>query len=97
MKLVRQEEYPRVTSDDGIQRVKIPGLNTRVIVCAKGCTIPRHPHTRSEEIFVVSGKVRLNDDILGPGDFLRTEPGESHEAEALEDSRFLVMNTLEPN
>jgi len=96
MKLLRQNDYLQSKAEEGISRINLPGMNTRLIVCAKGCVIPRHEHQRSEEIYVLSGKVRLNDDVLGPGDMLRTEVGESHEAEAMEDARFLVMNTLEP-
>ena len=96
MKLLRQQDYPPLHPDEGINRLNLPGMNTRLIACAKGCVIPRHAHECSEEIYVLSGKVRLNGDVLGPGDMLRTEAGESHEAEALEDTRFLVMNTLEP-
>ena len=96
MKLIRREEYPAVHPEQGVNRLTFPGLNTRVVVCPKGCTIPRHEHQRSEEIYVLSGKVRLNEDVLGPGDIVRTEAGESHEAEALEETRLLVVNTIDP-
>jgi len=96
MNLLRAQDYPALRPDQGLNRLNLPGMNTRLIVCAKGCVIPRHGHERAEEIYVLSGKVRLNQDILAPGDMLRTEAGEFHEAEALEDTRFLVMNTLEP-
>ena len=97
MQIVRSDQYPPIDEGEIINRVKFEGLNTRLIVAKKGCTIPRHGHERSEEVFVLSGRVRLNDDELGPGDLMRTEVGEFHEAEALEDSRFLVMNTVDPD
>ena len=96
MKLLRQQDYPPLHPDEGINRLNLPGMNTRLIACAKGCVIPRHGHERSEEIYVLSGKVRLNQDVLAPGDIVRTEAGESHEAEALEETRLLVVNTIDP-
>ena len=96
MKLIRSDEYPAVDEGAVINRLNFDGMNTRIIVARQGCTIPEHGHERSEEIYLLSGRVRLNGDILGPGDMMRTEAGETHEAEALEDSRFLVMNTIDP-
>lgn len=96
MKLIRHAEYPAVDPAAGVNRLQFPGLNTRIVVCPKGCVIPRHGHEQSEEIYVLSGRIRLNEDVLEPGDLLRTEAGESHEAEALEESRIIVMNTLPP-
>jgi hypothetical protein len=60
------------------------------LIRVRGCVIPRH--VRSEEM--LSGRLRLNEKILGPGDLLRTEARESHEA--LEKTRLLVMNTADP-
>ena len=97
MILIKADEYPKVDDTELLSRLQFDGLNTRVIVAKKGCMIPRHGHERSEEVFVLSGRVRLNDDILEAGDLIRTEAGEFHEAEALEDSRFLVMNTIDPD
>lgn len=96
MKVVHREAYPPESVEGGIHRLGFAGLNTRIVSCEKGCVIARHGHERAEEIYVISGRVRLNEHILEPGDLLRTEAGEFHEAEALEESRFLVANTAEP-
>ena len=43
-----------------------------------GSVCPMHNHPGGEEIYVVSGKGRLNDLSIGGGDFIHTPPGESH-------------------
>lgn len=96
MIVIRNNDYPPIDPAEALNRMHFDGMNTRLIVAAKGCVIPRHGHERSEEVYVLSGRVRLNEDILEAGDLMRTEAGEFHEAEALEDSRFLVMNTIDP-
>ncbi|MCH8883945.1 MAG: cupin domain-containing protein [SAR324 cluster bacterium] len=96
MIVIRNSDYPPIDPAEALNRMHFDGMNTRLIVAAKGCVIPRHGHERSEEVYVLSGRVRLNEDILEAGDLMRTEAGEFHEAEALEDSRFLVMNTIDP-
>lgn len=96
MIVIRNSDYPPIDPAEALNRMHFDGMNTRLIVAAKGCVIPRHGHERSEEVYVLSGRVRLNEDILEAGDLMRTEAGEFHEAEALEDSRILVMNTIDP-
>ena len=39
---------------------------------------PTHTHPGGEEIYVVSGKGRLDDLPIGAGDFVYTPPGEGH-------------------
>ena len=45
-----------------------------------------HKHAAGEDFLVLSGKVRLAGEVLGPGDYLYTEAGEEHFLEAIEDS-----------
>lgn len=56
----------------------------------KGADYAEHTHDSWEIMFVVSGKINLSGEILGPGDFVFTEPGESHTAENLEDTVVLL-------
>lgn len=95
MKVIRHGEYPPLDESQALNRLRFEGLNSRILVARQGCAIPRHGHQRAEEIFLLSGRVRFNDDVLEAGDILRTEAGEEHEAEALEDSRFLVVNAAD--
>lgn len=75
-----------------LSQFDMPGCDTRLFSAQAGCTVDTHPHNRAEEVFVLSGRLRLNDAVLEAGDMYRVEPGETHDAEALEDCRFLVMN-----
>src|SRR5437588_88081 len=43
-----------------------------------GSVCPMHNHPGGEEIYVVSGKGRLNTMPIAAGDFIHTPPGESH-------------------
>ena len=52
---------------------------------AGACGFP-HKHRAGEDFLVLSGKVRLAGEVLGPGDYMFTEPGEVHFLEAIEDS-----------
>ena len=45
---------------------------------AAGSRSPTHTHPGGEEIYVISGKGRLDDLAFGPGDFVYTPPGEGH-------------------
>lgn len=46
----------------------------------------QHRHGAGEDVLVLSGKIRLAGEVLGPGDYMYTEPGEEHFLEAIEDS-----------
>jgi quercetin dioxygenase-like cupin family protein len=54
-----------------------------------------HKHAAGEDVLVLSGKVRLAGEVLGPGDYLYTEAGEEHFLEALEDS-LIYASTPKP-
>jgi len=60
-----------------------------------GAVCPLHNHPGGEEIYVVSGKGRLNELAIGPGDFIFTPPGESHALHAETDVLIHVI-TPEP-
>jgi quercetin dioxygenase-like cupin family protein len=54
------------------------GVGTFLLHFEAGARSPAHTHPGGEEIYVVSGKGRLEDLRFGPGDFIYTPPGESH-------------------
>lgn len=45
---------------------------------APGAKFPEHDHEGTEQLFVVSGHLHTEGRRLGPGDFLRAEPGTHH-------------------
>jgi quercetin dioxygenase-like cupin family protein len=54
------------------------GKGTFLLRFAPGACSPTHTHPGGEEIYVVSGRGRLDDLRFGPGDFIYTPPGEGH-------------------
>ena len=56
----------------------------------KGAAIEMHGHLGKEEVYVVSGRLRISDATLGAGDYHHTGPGERHDVEAFEDCMFFV-------
>ena len=47
-------------------------------------------HLGKEEVYVVSGRLRISDATLEAGDYHHTGPGERHELEAFEDCMFFA-------
>ena len=60
-----------------------------------GSVCPMHDHPGGEEIYVVSGRGRLNELAIAAGDFILTPPGESHALHAETDVLIHVI-TPEP-
>jgi len=54
------------------------GKGTFLMHYEPGSRSPTHTHPGGEEIYVVSGKGRLDDLPIGPGDFIYTPSGEGH-------------------
>ena len=65
-------------------------VNTAAFRIAAAIELPPHTHPVWELVTVVSGKLRLGAATLGPGDLLHTNPGESHDVQAFEETVFLV-------
>ncbi len=95
MKHVRQQDFPAPNSSNGLARVTFEGINLRFLEARQGDTVENHGHENPEELVLLSGKIRQNAQVLEAGDVLRTEAGESHDFEALEDSCFIVVNPRE--
>lgn len=76
----------RTTSEQG------PTYIVRLKAGARGFP---HKHRAGEDVLVLSGKVRLAGEVLGPGDYMFTEPGEEHFLEAIEDS-VIYASTPKP-
>lgn len=56
----------------------------------QGAISGTHLHPAGEELFVISGRLRVGDHVFEPGDFLYTPPGGIHDAEAHEDTVILI-------
>jgi quercetin dioxygenase-like cupin family protein len=57
-----------------------------------GARLGPHLHPGGEELFVVSGAIRVGDRTLIAGDYLHTPPGGVHDAEARDETvLFLIV------
>jgi quercetin dioxygenase-like cupin family protein len=65
--------------------------STVLVRMAKGADAQLHNHPGGEETYMVSGKLRVGDHLLGAGDYLWTPPGVAHDGHAEEDAVFFVV------
>jgi quercetin dioxygenase-like cupin family protein len=63
-----------------------------VLKAAPGMQYPLHRHAGVEEIFMISGDLRVGTEIYGPGDYLRSCPGSVH-APHSQDGCMFFFNT----
>ena len=95
-------------SDPGWVEPGLPGFRTKLLSGgdATGCQVmlaeltsggrlPEHDHTGSEELIVISGQVRTEGRVLGPGDYLRAEVG-THHHELVSENGCLALLIVGP-
>ena len=99
MKIVRavDQSYKPYAEEFGVKGIKRAdlwreGQNVAfdLFSIKKGADYDQHTHDSWEIMFILSGKVDLSGKVLGPGDFVFTEPGESHAVKNLEDTVVLL-------
>lgn len=64
---------------------------TLLIRMEKGAHAPMHHHPGGEETYLLSGCLRIGEDLLTPGDYLWTPPGEHHDGIAEEETLFFAI------
>ena len=74
-----------------ILREEEGGGRTLLVRMTKGAVIEMHGHLGREELYMVSGRMRLGEFVLSAGDYHHTALGERHDVEALEDCMFYAM------
>lgn len=94
-RIVRHGEQAwRGVGIDGIEKAVLWRSGEKVICelfrLKKGVDYPEHTHAGWETMYLISGRIRLSGEVMGPGDFVFTETGETHIAEILEDSVVLL-------
>ena len=55
-----------------------PGYKVMLIALVPGGKVPDHHHVGTEEIYMLSGHLHTEGQVMGPGDFLRAEAGTDH-------------------
>ena len=78
--------------DRSLFRTNESGGRSSVVRLAGGSRFPRHRHEGSEEVVVLSGRVRIGGVELEAGDYLYTMPGEEHDVVALGDATIFVSS-----
>ena len=68
-----------------------PGGQTMLVRMAAGAHAPRHNPPGGEETYLVSGKLRIAERELSPGDYLWTPPNVAHDGHADEETVFFVV------
>jgi quercetin dioxygenase-like cupin family protein len=81
----------------GVERAELRatqrGAGAALLRFAAGATSGDHRHPAGEELFLFSGRLRIGDAVLAPGDYLYTPPGGVNNAEAYEDSILFQIQT----
>lgn len=95
VKRSREAEW-LATGTDGIERWVLrnnpAGGRTSLVRLKAGARFPRHAHEGTEEVLVISGRVRIGDVEMAQHDFLFTEAGAEHDVQALEDAIIYVAS-----
>jgi quercetin dioxygenase-like cupin family protein len=96
---VRGSEATWIDQGDGVELAPlrvVGGLaGTALLRFAAGARSPAHRHPGGEDLYVVSGRLRVGDVVLDAGDYLHTAPGGVHDAEA-EAPTLVVITVPEP-
>ena len=78
--------------DRSLFRNNDSGGRSSVVRLTQGSRFPRHAHHGTEEVVVLSGRVRIGGVELAPGDYLFTQPGEEHDVVAVSDATIFVSS-----
>lgn len=68
-----------------------PNGNGMLVRAAKDAVIPYICYHGKRQLFVLSGRIQVNDDILGRGDFIILNEKYPHSIKASEDSMYLTF------
>ena len=68
------------------------GGGQAMLKLAQGAKLPLHRHPGWEQIYLLEGRIRVNQHVLEMGDHLLVQAGDIHAVEALEPSVYLVTS-----
>lgn len=84
------------TDHPGVERALFrnneSGGRSSFVRLKEGSRFPAHTHEGTEEVVVITGRVRLGDAELSEGDYLFTFPGEEHDVVAVTDTVIFVSS-----
>lgn len=81
-------------TSDGAQEMDLwndgLGVTAKLYTFPKGSSYPEHTHDTWEQLYMISGRLRISETILETGDFAFTEPCDTHSVDILEDTLVLI-------
>ena len=95
MKLTRADERKFETfNEDGADKLDLWNegheVSAQIYRFPKGSSYPAHTHETWEQMYIISGSLKLSGVTLSAGDYAFTEPGETHAVENLVDTVVLL-------
>lgn len=91
---IRDGDWSWLDQGEGVAlaplRAEASGAGTALLRFDRAARVPEHRHPGGEDLYVISGRLRVGDLLLQAGDFLHTPPGGVHDAEAEVPSVALV-------
>jgi anti-sigma factor ChrR (cupin superfamily) len=107
----RQQENPFLSirfQDIKWQKHSVPGveicifytdsLSKRVsgaLKAAPGMHYPLHQHAGVEEIYMLSGDLRIGSEVYGAGDYIRSQPGSAHAPKSHNGCMFFFNTSMD--
>ena len=92
--LKNQQVSWRESGVAGIRRATLwnDGLDVAAELCAMaaGSVYPEHEHRAWEQMLVLAGSIDVDGEVLQPGDYAFTVPGETHRVVAKSDARVFL-------
>lgn len=68
------------------------GGGTAILTLQKGAKLPAHFHLGWEQIFILSGTLKIAETRYQTGDFVFIEPNTHHVVEAIDSSQYLTIS-----
>lgn len=97
--LTRPDEHRWIDVGHGVEIAPLRdlggGAGTGLLRFAPGAWSPSHLHPGGEDLYVLSGRVRVGDRQLEAGDFLHTPAGGVHDASS-DDGALMLITVPEP-
>lgn len=66
-----------------------------ILKAAPGMQYPLHRHAGVEEIYMISGDLRIGTEVYGAGDYIRSQPGSAHAPHSREGCVFFFNTSMD--
>jgi ChrR Cupin-like domain len=66
-----------------------------ILKAAPGMQYPLHRHAGVEEIYMISGDLRIGPEVYGAGDYIRSQPGSAHAPHSRDGCMFFFNTSMD--